>query len=219
MPVHPHRRATGWTGQAAFQCAVYPMASPLSQASNRARGALLRHLGAHPSDALCGHREYAPGRKIDPAGLDMNAERRIVAELLEEDMPSLREIEDAAYRAVLNALNDARHGRNPTAVEARDSLGIMALEQRCYQSRYRTPDGVQSDYEGTSLDYILNTDAHVYALLADALPAAVREIKAAITTPEIDLDALTDRVVERLGDTLADRVITRLGEVLARDDR
>ncbi|HEY8374681.1 MAG TPA: N-acetylmuramoyl-L-alanine amidase, partial [Pseudonocardiaceae bacterium] len=187
---------------------------PAAQLEGLRRGtaALLRHLGAHPSDALCGHLEYAPGRKIAPAGLDMAAERRIVAELLEEDMPSLREIEDAAYRAVLNALNDARHGRNPTAVEARDSLGIMALEQRQHQSRYSTPDGRRSDYTATPVDYLLNVDAHVYQLLVDALPAAVREIKEAVAAPQVDLDALADKVAERI----ADQVAVRVADILAK---
>lgn len=42
--------------------------------------AILARLGASPGNALCGHKEYAPGRKIDPDGLDMNLERRLVAE-------------------------------------------------------------------------------------------------------------------------------------------
>lgn len=40
--------------------------------------ALLSRLGASPGDALCGHKEYAPGRKVDP-DLDMDTERRLVA--------------------------------------------------------------------------------------------------------------------------------------------
>lgn len=61
---------------------------PTAQLSSLRRGtrALLDHLKAKPANALCGHLEYAPGRKSDPAGLDMAAERRIVAALnLEED--------------------------------------------------------------------------------------------------------------------------------------
>lgn len=41
--------------------------------------ALLRAVGASPADSLCAHREYAPGRKIDPDGLNMGAERAAVA--------------------------------------------------------------------------------------------------------------------------------------------
>lgn len=50
---------------------------PDAQISSLRRGtrALLDHLGASPHDALCGHREYAPDRKIDPDGLDMAWER------------------------------------------------------------------------------------------------------------------------------------------------
>lgn len=45
--------------------------------------AILEHLNARASDALMGHREYAPGRKTDPDGLDLDAERRAVAALME----------------------------------------------------------------------------------------------------------------------------------------
>lgn len=65
----------------------------------RGTAALLRHLGADPATSLVGHKEYAPGRKPDPDGLDMEIERRIVAALmasdnLEDDMapPSLTAI-------------------------------------------------------------------------------------------------------------------------------
>lgn len=41
---------------------------------------LLAHMGSDPRDWLPAHREYAPGRKIDPAGLDMDEFRRDVLE-------------------------------------------------------------------------------------------------------------------------------------------
>lgn len=46
--------------------------------------AILTHLGL-PLDRMLGHKESDPGRKIDPAGLDMNDMRRRVAE--GDDMP------------------------------------------------------------------------------------------------------------------------------------
>lgn len=49
------------------------------QSLRRGTAVLLRHLGARAADSLAGHKEYAPGRKSDPAGLDMAAERRAVA--------------------------------------------------------------------------------------------------------------------------------------------
>lgn len=41
--------------------------------------ALLAALGADPANALCGHKEYAPGRKVDPDPLDMGWLRTVVA--------------------------------------------------------------------------------------------------------------------------------------------
>ena len=59
----------------------------------RGTAVLLRHLGASAGDALAGHKEYAPARKIDPAGLNMAAERRAVAAINpeEDDMSWLTE--------------------------------------------------------------------------------------------------------------------------------
>jgi hypothetical protein len=55
------------------------------QAMRVGTAAILTRLGAAPQGALCGHLEYAPGRKFDPAGLDMDAERRAVAALMDGD--------------------------------------------------------------------------------------------------------------------------------------
>lgn len=43
--------------------------------------ALLKHWG-RPADNLIGHKEWAPNRKSDPSGLDMNKERKRVARLM-----------------------------------------------------------------------------------------------------------------------------------------
>lgn len=50
--------------------------------------AILERLKASPMLALCGHKEYAPDRKTDPDGLDLDSERRKVAALMdgEDDM-------------------------------------------------------------------------------------------------------------------------------------
>lgn len=47
-------------------------------------GVLLRRLGL-PADRLCGHREWAPSRKTDPQGLDMQQMRARAAVLLAGD--------------------------------------------------------------------------------------------------------------------------------------
>jgi N-acetylmuramoyl-L-alanine amidase-like protein len=53
---------------------------------------LLASMGASPANALCGHKEYAPGRKIDPDGMDMNIERQLVANATEDDLPTPNDV-------------------------------------------------------------------------------------------------------------------------------
>lgn len=60
---------------------------PVAQLDAYQRGcaAILEHVGL--SIAECrGHRETDPGRKVDPRGIDMDAFRARVAELMEDDM-------------------------------------------------------------------------------------------------------------------------------------
>lgn len=62
---------------------------PAEQMDAYARGvaALLRHIGA-PVDRCIGHKEWAPGRKVDPT-FDMEPFRRRVAEILDGKSPAL----------------------------------------------------------------------------------------------------------------------------------
>lgn len=60
--------------------------------------AILDRLGARPHDALVGHKEYAPGRKPDPDGLNMDTERLV---LLEDDVLTQEEVRRIAI-AVLD---------------------------------------------------------------------------------------------------------------------
>lgn len=61
---------------------------PAAQIDSLRRGtaAILKHWG-RPSANLIGHKEYAPGRKDDPDGLNMKRERRILGRLM-GDTPS-----------------------------------------------------------------------------------------------------------------------------------
>ena len=51
--------------------------------------AIMKHWG-RPADNVIGHKEYAPGRKNDPEGLDMRAERRRVAKLMGADQTGIK---------------------------------------------------------------------------------------------------------------------------------
>lgn len=50
--------------------------------------AICRHLRLDPATQVKGHRETDPRRKIDPTGIDMDAARRRIAELLRPAAPS-----------------------------------------------------------------------------------------------------------------------------------
>jgi hypothetical protein len=58
---------------------------PEAQISSLRKGtaAILKAYGLDPKEALIGHKEYAPSRKTDPDGLDMQEERRRVAKLVD----------------------------------------------------------------------------------------------------------------------------------------
>lgn len=64
-------------------------------AYDRLIAALLRRLG-YPATSYCGHREWAlpPGRKPDPRGIDLHAQRTRVAELLRPVTPPTPILED-----------------------------------------------------------------------------------------------------------------------------
>lgn len=57
-----------------------PWPAQLRDSLVRGSAALLNHMRSEPDEWMPGHREYAPGRKTDPAGLDMAELRRDVAE-------------------------------------------------------------------------------------------------------------------------------------------
>lgn len=54
-------------------------------AFQRGAAALLEHVGLTAAQCM-GHRETDPGRKVDPRGIDMDAFRASVADLMEDDM-------------------------------------------------------------------------------------------------------------------------------------
>lgn len=101
-----HAGAGSWRGVSGNSRAVGVEAynsgtgEPWSQAQLDAwdvlNAVLLRTLTL-PADAVCGHKEWAPTRKIDPAGLDMDDMRARAASLLtnpqeDDDMPTAAEV-------------------------------------------------------------------------------------------------------------------------------
>lgn len=95
---------------------------------------LLKHLGVRPRNALCGHKEYAPGRKIDPAGMNLAVERRRVAELMKHPPdPTPPPEEDDEMKPILVRIKDTKPvyvGNFITYRHVRDEAELGHLKAR-----------------------------------------------------------------------------------------
>lgn len=74
-----------------------------------AAAAILNHLGADAS-WLCSHKEWAPGRKVDPHSLNMSTERGLVDAIMEDDMPTPEEIAQAVW-SYPSQIDDGQGGK------------------------------------------------------------------------------------------------------------
>lgn len=110
---------------------------PTAQLDSYRRGtaALLQAYGLH-SGRLIAHKEWAPDRKIDPISLYMSNERRIVANLMEDDMPTPAEYAKAVWDHAIADVTKPKDaaGRYPT-MPARSFLSWMRRDtRRLYES-------------------------------------------------------------------------------------
>lgn len=105
-------------------------------AYERGTKAILNKLG-RTSDWMCAHREWAPKRKIDPYGLAMNVERRIVAEVGETMIikPNARGNYIRPYQQALNnwAIIQGVPGWTPLIVDGDYGPSTVAAVSR-YQA-------------------------------------------------------------------------------------
>lgn len=110
---------------------------PAAQLAGLRRGtaAILAELGVPAADALCGHKEYAPVRKVDPDGLDMAAERRLVEE---DDMP----VTPDEVRAIARAVLDVDLGGGWTLADAARALAVGEAGKRSAGAAMATLGGV-----------------------------------------------------------------------------
>lgn len=180
---------------------------PAAQLSSLRRGSrvLLDRLGASASDSLCGHKEYT-ARKVDPDGLDMNTERRIVAAIMEDcDMTVWTPAAKAGYDAVYGVLVD---GSKYAGSELAKNLGYMLTELRAGQAALAA--ALAEGLEGEEL--------------AARLEAAAREAAASGAEQAIVsrvVPALREVLAEELGDdnqeqaeAISELVLVKLGQSL-----
>jgi len=71
---------------------------PLLDSLRKGTAALMEHYGLDPKQALEFHKTYAPGRKNDPAHLDLGKERRRVARLMKSDQTGIKGLLDRWFR-------------------------------------------------------------------------------------------------------------------------
>lgn len=116
----------------------------------------------------------------------------------DDDMPSIREIEDAAYSAVLNAINDSRHRANDRAAAARDSLGAIVWGHPLENPE--GGDGGSPKAAGVILGWSDAREAHGIRAIVSALSG----------TGGVDVDVLAGKLREALGDSIADELAARL---------
>lgn len=99
------RGVTGNSNMIGVECANTGLGEewPSRQLTSLTAGltALTAHMDVS-ADMICGHKEWAPGRKIDPAGVDMNAVRADVHSRLHAPVPDeLSSAEVAKLRALI----------------------------------------------------------------------------------------------------------------------
>lgn len=185
---------------------------PAAQIDSYRRGtaALLKAFGLG-SDRLIGHREWAPNRKIDPYGLDMNAERRCVAEYLNKGFKAPGGIEEMAFT---DTFTDWA-GNKQSVKSWMDNVDKrIAQLYHIFLTPGSEPSRIPGDKNKTNLrDAVMDSTAWTavsYGMIQE-LHKKVDELE----TGGVDVDAIASRVIERLGPQIADAVADKLAERLA----
>lgn len=71
---------------------------PLLDSLRKGTAVLMKHYGLDPKVALEFHKTYAPGRKNDPAHLDLGRERRRVGRLMRSDQTGIKGLLDRWFK-------------------------------------------------------------------------------------------------------------------------
>src|SRR5690606_14092790 len=176
----------------------------------RGTAALLKAFGLG-SDRCIGHKEWAPNRKIDPYGLDMNVERRCVAEYMNKGFKAPGGIEEMAFN---DSFTDWA-GNKQTVKSWMDNVDKrIAQLYHIFLAPGSEPSRIPGDKNRTNLrDAVMDSTAWTaisYGMIQE-LHRKVDELE----TGGVDVDAIASRVIERLGPQIADAVADKLAERLA----
>lgn len=189
-----------------------PWSAAQLDAYRRGTAALLKAYGLR-FDRCIGHKEWAPGRKIDPYGLDMNAERQHVANYMKTGgvVSSPGGIEEMAFN---DSFTDWA-GNKQTVKSWMDNVDKrIAQLYHIFLTPGSEPSRIPGDKNKTNLrDAVMDSTAWTaisYGMIQE-LHRKVDELE----TGGVDVDAIASRVIERLGPQIADAVADKLAERLA----
>lgn len=188
---------------------------PPAQIDSYRRGtaALLKAFGLG-ADRCIGHKEWAPSRKIDPYGLDMNAERRFVADYLTRGV-----VAPAAPGGIESmAFNDSYKdwaGNQQSVLSWMNHVDerLAGIHHMLF-SPGSEPSRIPGDANRTNgRDALMDTTAKTavtYAMVQD-LHRKVDELELG----GVDVDSVAGRVAELLGPQIADAVANKIAERMA----
>lgn len=160
--------------------------------------ALFVRYGWDPLRALCGHKEYAPGRKPDPDPMDMNAFRADIKQLMinpEEYVMASREEVQADMRRIVDDRLDWFLSRmfNPLLTGGGNAAFDTANPDTVGDLRYLKTANITSILDRRADE----TDAKI-----DTLTAKVNTIQ----TGDVDIPALVAQLAPAVADLLAERL-------------
>lgn len=166
--------------------------------------AALECVGTRDAQRMCGHKEYAPTRKIDPAGVGMDAARsRLAAVIAAGPSPTTTAEDDVSYDDAVKAVRDVLHlpvGGLAVPQGQRDNGNAYVNLLGGMQANVNSVNAIRAGV-GQVLAVVgplANDEPVILAALA-ALPtggrftdAQVEEIAAAF--PQVDYDRIRDAV-------------------------
>lgn len=181
-------------------------------AYRRGTAALLKAYGLGPDRAIA-HREWAPNRKIDPYGLDMNVERQHVANYMKTGgfVSSPGGIEEMAFN---DTFTDWA-GNKQSVKSWMDNVDRrIAQLYHIFLTPGSEPSRIPGDKNKTNLrDAVMDNTAWTavsYGMIQE-LHRKVDELE----TGGVDIDQVAAKVAQLLGPQIADAVADKIAERMA----
>lgn len=179
---------------------------PAGQFSSIRKGmaAICREMGWNPAVAIVGHREYAPRRKVDPAGVDLFQFRREVAQMIKHPgtapsptpAPIKVPLAEKEWFQMAN-LTPGVHAEIAAIVDGRLSYWLPRMTSTVVTGKGNaafTPTNI-----GTAINHNLSTEVAELKSLVVALTKAVSESGHVAVSPHDIASAVVTEEARRLG--------------------